>query len=208
MQGSLPEKAAFLRSLFQADGTVRTRSEDGRNSGDIVLTTISEKLAQQVQILLLSMGIYSNVSICNDKREDRHPPYQLTIAYHSERKKFESLIGFISYDKKEKLRLLNINVEGKSKKNFSELTVISIDYAGEEEVYDIQTSSSQFSANGITVHNCFILSVNDDLVDEGGIMDLWVREARIFKYGSGVGLTLAAFVVKVKKLAVAVPPAD
>jgi len=29
--------------------------------------------------------------------------------------------------------------------------------------------------------------VNDDLVNDGGIMDLWVREARIFKYGSGVG---------------------
>lgn len=36
-------------------------------------------------------------------------------------------------------------------------------------------------------HACFILSVDDDLVSEGGIMDLWVREARIFKYGSGVG---------------------
>ena len=36
-------------------------------------------------------------------------------------------------------------------------------------------------------HACFILSVEDDLVNEGGIMDLWVREARIFKYGSGVG---------------------
>ncbi|HQW14343.1 MAG TPA: vitamin B12-dependent ribonucleotide reductase [Niabella sp.] len=36
-------------------------------------------------------------------------------------------------------------------------------------------------------HACFILSVKDDLVNEGGIMDLWVREARIFKYGSGVG---------------------
>lgn len=36
-------------------------------------------------------------------------------------------------------------------------------------------------------HACFILSVDDDLVNTGGIMDLWVREARIFKYGSGVG---------------------
>lgn len=36
-------------------------------------------------------------------------------------------------------------------------------------------------------HACFILSVDDDLVNGGGIMDLWVREARIFKYGSGVG---------------------
>jgi ribonucleoside-diphosphate reductase alpha chain len=36
-------------------------------------------------------------------------------------------------------------------------------------------------------HACFILSVEDDLVNDGGIMDLWMREARIFKYGSGVG---------------------
>jgi ribonucleoside-diphosphate reductase alpha chain len=36
-------------------------------------------------------------------------------------------------------------------------------------------------------HACFILSVEDDLVNDGGIMDLWIREARIFKYGSGVG---------------------
>ncbi|MEO1292318.1 MAG: vitamin B12-dependent ribonucleotide reductase [Pseudomonadota bacterium] len=36
-------------------------------------------------------------------------------------------------------------------------------------------------------HACFIQSVKDDLVNEGGIMDLWVREARLFKYGSGTG---------------------
>jgi ribonucleoside-diphosphate reductase alpha chain len=36
-------------------------------------------------------------------------------------------------------------------------------------------------------HACFIQGVNDDLVNEGGIMDLWVREARLFKYGSGTG---------------------
>jgi ribonucleoside-diphosphate reductase alpha chain len=37
------------------------------------------------------------------------------------------------------------------------------------------------------VHACFIQSIKDDLVNEGGIMDLWVREARLFKYGSGTG---------------------
>lgn len=36
-------------------------------------------------------------------------------------------------------------------------------------------------------HACFIQSINDDLVNEGGIMDLWSREARLFKYGSGTG---------------------
>ncbi len=36
-------------------------------------------------------------------------------------------------------------------------------------------------------HACFIQSIKDDLVNDGGIMDLWVREARLFKYGSGTG---------------------
>ncbi|HUB59562.1 MAG TPA: LAGLIDADG family homing endonuclease, partial [Puia sp.] len=174
MKGSLPEKAAFLRSLFQADGTVRIRTENGRNSGDIVLTTISEDLAHGVQLLLLSMGIYSNVSLVKESREDRHHSYQVTIAYLSERLKYEELIGFVSGEKKAKMRLLNDSVDGKVKNCLSELTVLSIDYIGEEEVYDIQTASSQFAANGVIVHNCFILSVEDDLVNEGGIMDLWV----------------------------------
>src|SRR5438552_915772 len=41
-------------------------------------------------------------------------------------------------------------------------------------------------------HACFIQSVSDDLVNEGGIMDLWVREARIFKYGSGTGTNFSS----------------
>ncbi len=36
-------------------------------------------------------------------------------------------------------------------------------------------------------HACFIQGVEDDMVNEGGIMDLWIREARLFKYGSGTG---------------------
>ena len=41
-------------------------------------------------------------------------------------------------------------------------------------------------------HACFIQSITDDLVNEGGIMDLWVREARLFKYGSGTGTNFSA----------------
>ncbi|NDV99208.1 vitamin B12-dependent ribonucleotide reductase [Salipiger sp. PrR002] len=41
-------------------------------------------------------------------------------------------------------------------------------------------------------HACFIQSVSDDLVTEGGIMDLWVREARLFKYGSGTGTNFSS----------------
>ncbi len=41
-------------------------------------------------------------------------------------------------------------------------------------------------------HACFIQSISDDLVNEGGIMDLWTREARLFKYGSGTGTNFSS----------------
>lgn len=187
MQAGRDEQYAFLRSLFQADGCVRVRNEDGRNSGDITLTTISEELAHGVQILLLNLGIYSTVTRCNDSREDRHKPFHVTIAYFSERRKFEEHINFISEEKRSKLQFLNNTIQGKNKFSTSEETVVSIEYIGEEEVFDIQTETSQFAANGVIVHNCFIQSVDDDLVNEGGIFDLVTREARIFKFGSGTG---------------------
>ncbi len=177
----------FLKSLFQADGCVRIRNEDKINSGDIVFSTISEKLAHQVQSLLLNQNIYSRVSICDDSRENRKLQYHVIISYYSERLKFETQIGFISSDKKEKLRKLNTEIIGKNKNTISEEKVISIERIGEETVYDIQTESSKFSANGVVVHNCFIQFVDDKLMGEQGIFDLAIREARLFKHGSGTG---------------------
>ena len=50
------------------------------------------------------------------------------------------------------------------------------------------------------VHACFILSIADELVSEGGIMDLWSREARLFKYGSGTGTNFSNLRAKGEKL--------
>jgi ribonucleoside-diphosphate reductase alpha chain len=58
-------------------------------------------------------------------------------------------------------------------------------YYVDESDGQLKTSTSAYERP--QPHACFILSVEDDLVNDGGIMDLWVREARIFKYGSGVG---------------------
>ena len=49
-------------------------------------------------------------------------------------------------------------------------------------------------------HACFIQSVSDDLVKDGGIMDLWVREARLFKYGSGTGTNFSSLRAEGEKL--------
>ncbi len=66
-----------------------------------------------------------------------------------------------------------------------------IDGPGQGHMYvDYQTGELTHSSSAYEhpqPHACFIQSVNDDLVNENGIMDLWVREARLFKYGSGTG---------------------
>jgi len=66
-----------------------------------------------------------------------------------------------------------------------------IDGPGQGHFYvDYKTgklTSSQSAYEHPQPHACFIQSVKDDLVNENGIMDLWTREARLFKYGSGTG---------------------
>ncbi len=60
---------------------------------------------------------------------------------------------------------------------------------------DYQTGKLTASASSYEhpqPHACFIQGVGDDLVSEGGIMDLWVREARLFKYGSGTGTNFSS----------------
>ncbi len=63
-------------------------------------------------------------------------------------------------------------------------------YYCDHDTGDLKRSTSAYERP--QPHACFILSVSDDLVNDGGIMDLWVREARIFKYGSGVGTNYSA----------------
>ncbi len=58
-------------------------------------------------------------------------------------------------------------------------------YYVDEKTNEVVASKSSYERP--QPHACFIQSVSDDLVNEGGIMDLWVREARLFKYGSGTG---------------------
>jgi len=58
-----------------------------------------------------------------------------------------------------------------------------------------KTGTPELAADAYThpqPHACFIQSIKDDLVSDGGIMDLWVREARLFKYGSGTGTNFSS----------------
>ncbi|QOJ00357.1 MAG: adenosylcobalamin-dependent ribonucleoside-diphosphate reductase [Phycisphaeraceae bacterium] len=70
-------------------------------------------------------------------------------------------------------------------------------------VVDPKSGEPELAADAYThpqPHACFIQSVDDDLVSEGGIMDLWVREARLFKYGSGTGTNFSHLRAEGEKL--------
>jgi ribonucleoside-diphosphate reductase alpha chain len=180
-------QAAYLSALFQADGTVRLRARSSRTA-DVVLTTISQQLALDVQALLLNLGIYARIQRGVETRENRRTPYFVSIGYAEARTRFRDLIGFVSEDKRQKLEASCSNrFPGKQLPSLREEVIERIEAAGVQDVYDIQTESGQYLSNNVIVHNCFIQSIEDDLVNEGGIMDLWTREARLFKYGSGTG---------------------
>ena len=68
----------------------------------------------------------------------------------------------------------------------------------DEATGQVQPSTSSYERP--QPHACFIQSIKDDLVNEGGIMDLWVREARLFKYGSGTGTNFSSLRAEGEKL--------
>ena len=201
LQGGREAQAAYLRALFQADGTVRLRKRRTGRTADIVLTTVSEDLAVGVQSLLLNHGIYSRVQAGVERRENRRTPYFVSIGCADARRRFADLVGFVSNDKRRKLATATSDeYAGKTLPTMREEAIARIEPLGRMPVYDIQTESGQYLSNNVLVHNCFILSVKDDLVNEGGVMDLWTREARIFKYGSGVGTNFSNLRAENEKL--------
>ncbi len=184
-----PALATVVDSLAP-NGSSRPESAQQRESrtADVVFTTVSARLARETQALLLNLGIYARVQAGVEKRDNRRTPWFVSIGYAESRMAFREAIGFVSSDKAARLdRACSSEFAGKGLPALRDETIIRIEPVGVLPVYDIQTESGRYLCNNVLVHNCFIQSIEDDLVNEGGIMDLWVREARIFKYGSGTG---------------------
>ncbi len=186
-------QTAYLRSLFQADGTVRLRNRRTR--------TAAGKLVNGVQTLLLNQGLYSRTQRCVDRRTNRRAAYQLALGYSQARRRFRDSVGFVSANKRSRLDVACSGAyPGKEIPELRAEPVLRVEFLGLMKVYDIQTASGQYLSNNILVHNCFILSIKDDLVNEGGIMDLVTSEARLFKYGSGTGSNYSRLRAKAEPL--------
>lgn len=159
-------RAAFLRGLFSADGSVQGDRKKGRS---IRLTSTSKDLLRGVQYLLASMGIKS--SIYDERRAAGQRPMPDgkggTKLYHCKavheliitRKSmgvFAKRVGF-SEGSPQKPKLEKILASGKRGLYADKLTasVVSVVDAGEEEVFDVlNTETTTFIANGIAISNC------------------------------------------------------
>jgi ribonucleoside-diphosphate reductase alpha chain len=182
------EIAAYMRSVFQADGYVSVRRESGNESGRIGFAVIGERWTEDIQLLLNVLGIYSRRTHKTEKREDRHDLHEVAISIGSERARFAELVGFVGTEKQHKL-LDSLSLRGlKRCPDLREEEIVAIEPVGVQEVYDIQTESGEYLSNNVAVHNCFILSIEDSMES---ILDWIRREGVIFRGGSGSGVNLS-----------------
>ena len=175
--------AAYLRSIFQADGYVTV--QDG--SGRLAFAVISERWTEDIQVLLLRLGIYSRRLRKADPRPDRSDLFEVQISIRSERSAFRSKVGFLSPGKVATLDA-SLELDGKACPSLREEEIVAIEDRGIQPVFDIQTDSGEYLSNHIRVHNCFILSVSDTMPS---ILNWYVEEGMIFKGGSGSGINLS-----------------
>jgi len=198
--------SGFLQALFTADGTIGT----GKNRGQVRLTTASEILAKQVQLLLLSFGIKSKryrrkyskskpfvyTAKKGEKRyyESRGNYYYELVISRQNLERFYNEIGFLE-GKKEKVFIERMpNKRGSFYTDTFDDEVDFIEEVGLAEVYDlIEPYSHSFIANGIIAHNCGEVpllpyescnlgSINLAKVVEGGRMN-WKKLAKLVNIG-------------------------
>lgn len=153
------QQCAFLRGLFSADGTVYGGHDKACR---VSLATNSKQLALDVQNLLLSLGITSNIidkpyskyKTQKNRKNPRQDGFALDICGEASIR-YMKYIGFILDRKIEKWCPPQVP---NKKKDFQE--IVSIELVGEEDVYDITMSEVHaFYANGVYAHNCHIAAM-------------------------------------------------
>ena len=179
----LPVVAAYLRSIFQAEGLVAAQDR----SFGIKIDLMSEELIRGLQSLLLRFGIFARVGFQEASRGNRQGTWNLRIRNAGDRRIFADEIGFLDPVKQEKLES-SFDKPGHAAKAMKRLQVERIEQRGAMDVYDIQTESGEYLSGNLRVHNCFILSVDDSM---DSILNWYREEGFIFKGGSGAGINLS-----------------
>ncbi len=167
----------LLAGLFHADGCVLTTG----TSRLICFDQSNQELAEGIWRLLRSLGYAPSLTGGTVRPGGTTPHYRVTVSS----KEAAVLADLCDVDvPSSQYRPRHLTIGDDVAYRVEQIT--RAPFFG--TVYNFQVEGDQsYVANGVVVHNCFINSVKDDLVNPGGIMDLWVREARLFKMGSGTG---------------------
>lgn len=178
---------AFLRGLFEADGFV------ARTGTSIKLFSKHRYVVEQVQLLLLALGIESRIKSCIKKSNNGniYTGNALVLRANAVRK-YAQTIGFISKRKQDRANLSLQKRKTGSLINFDWTDeIVDIVFDGQSEVYDITTKTHEFNAGGIVVHNCpaeaFAVSTDGNyyakdmlaLRQRGGITDVVVLDVPV-----------------------------
>ena len=165
LRGSHEMQKGFLSALFTADGSVQGTIEKGIS---VRLTSVSQKLLEGVQRLLLNFGIASHIYKNRREAEARDLPngkggtasyecqtYHDLMISRANLRPFARQIGFLTVEKQSKLEeALSLFKRGPYKEDFL-ATFESLTADGEEMVYDLtEPVAHQFVGNGLTLHNC------------------------------------------------------
>ena len=194
MQSGVEIVSAFLQGLFDTDGTVN-QQPNGRVT--IGLSNTSEQVINTAHILLRSLGIFAAKSSYQDPRDgaSRKEGFSIIIQDICSADLFADLVGFTHEGKK--LELEERCPDRDRAYRTDSVLVVSRHTVGAAPVYDIQTESGVFWAEGILVHNCFINAVEDDLES---IYRLARNEAMLFKFGSGTGSSMSPLRSKYERI--------
>ncbi len=156
----------FLRGLFSADGSAQIGSAE-KGTCSVRLATSSKGLAQDVQQLLLNLGIVSAIrlrrqaSVALLPNARREPAEYSTQAQYeviidkANRDRFAEVIGFMQPEKQ--ARLMEWIQAKKRASNVEPFTtrVALIEDAGLADVYDTTVAETHsMIANGVALHNC------------------------------------------------------
>jgi ribonucleoside-diphosphate reductase alpha chain len=155
----------FLQGLFSADGSVQINP--GKGDATVRLASSSKGLLQDVQLLLLNLGIYGRIHKRREAGQKELPDgrgglkaypvaaqYELILGAEN-RDLFAEIVGFLQEEKQAKLlAFLQDRPKGSYHKPFL-ATVVGVEPAGEAPVYDLtEPVTHSLVANGIVAHNC------------------------------------------------------
>ena len=132
----LPVVAAYLRSIFQAEGYVRVHE----SSTLVAFDMVSEKLVRGVQQLLSRFGVFARVSFRRDPRFTQKGCWRLAIGNVGDQVLFEAEVGFVDARKTDKLDMA-LDRQGMATRDTKRLEIDRVEPLGPMEVYDIQTES-------------------------------------------------------------------